>query len=93
MLSEARKYGLAVVLATQHTSQMSTELLHAVLGNVGTLIVFRLGALDAPLFVRQIETISEHDLTRLPNHHAFAQLMVRGQKTKTFSMTTYPHFV
>ncbi|MEO0697672.1 MAG: hypothetical protein AAFY84_16425 [Pseudomonadota bacterium] len=92
MLSEARKYGLGTVLAAQHVSQMETDVLHAVMGNVGSLVVFRLGALDAPLFVRQLETVGEYDLTRLPNHHALVQLMVRGQKTRTFSARTYPPF-
>ena len=92
MLSEARKYRLGAMLATQHTSQMSAELLHAVLGNVGTLVVFRLGALDAPLFVRQLETVSEHDLTRMPNHQAFVQLMVNGHKKPCFSFSAFHSF-
>lgn len=92
MLSEARKYGLAVTLANQHASQVSIDLLHSVFGNVGTLIVFRLGALDAPLLSRQLENVSPHDLTQLPNHRMFIQLMVNGRKLQTFSAQSFPAF-
>lgn len=92
MLSEARKYGLGVMLANQHVSQTESDLLHAVIGNVGTMVVFRLGALDTPLFVHQLETVSAPDLLHLPNHNAFVQLMVRGRKSRTFSARTFPAF-
>lgn len=89
-LSEVRKYGLSVVLANQFVDQAEKEVFAAIMGNVGTIICFRLGALDAPLFVQQLETVSTHDLVQLPNYQAFVQLMVDGKKTKTFSATTYP---
>jgi len=92
MLSEARKYGLGVVLANQHVSQADRELMHAIVGNVGTMIVFRLGALDTALFINQLGDVSAHDLVHLPNHRAFIQMLVAGQKSRTFSATTYPPF-
>ena len=92
MLSEARKYRLGVMLANQYVTQSPNEMVQAIIGNVGTLIVFRLGVLDAPLFVRQLESVELHDLTHLPNHSAFVQLMVGGRKSQTFSAATYPAF-
>lgn len=92
MLSEARKYALGVLLANQHVSQTDPDLLHAIVGNAGSLIVFRIGALDAPLFVKQLEAVSADDLVHLPNHSAFVQLMVRGRKSRTFSARTLPAF-
>lgn len=92
MLSEARKYGLGVLLANQHVSQTDPDLLHAIIGNAGTLIVFRIGALDTPLFVKQLETVSAADLMHLPNHSAFVQLMVHGRKSQPFSARTLPAF-
>lgn len=92
MLSEARKYGLGCVLANQNVAQSDADLFHSIVGNVGTMIVFRLGALDAPFFVRQLDEISEQDLTKLPNHRAYAQLMIEGRKSKTFSHQTLKLF-
>ena len=43
MLSELRKYKLGLVLAHQHTSQIDNDIFEAILGNVGTLMVFSSG--------------------------------------------------
>ena len=90
LLPEARKYGLSLSLAHQHVSQVERPVFDAVLGNAGTMIVFRLGAQDAPEFVRQLGDVNVPDLTRIPNHHAYVQLMIEGQKTRPFSMRTWP---
>ncbi len=47
MLSEARKYRLALVLAHQNLKQLSEMTRQSVLGNVGSLVFFRPGAQDA----------------------------------------------
>ena len=47
MLSELRKYNVGLVLAHQFLGQLAPEIRDAVLGNAGTLIVFRVGARDA----------------------------------------------
>jgi len=47
ILSESRKYGLSLATACQTLSQMDTELKGAILGNVGTQIIFRLSHKDA----------------------------------------------
>ena len=90
MMSETRKYGLALTLAHQHIVQNDRSVFEAVLGNVGSLVVFRVGALDAPVFSRQLGGIPERDLTNQPNYRAFVQLMVRGQKMMSFSANTRP---
>lgn len=90
LLPEARKYGLSLTLAHQHSSQVERPVFDAVLGNVGSLFAFRLGAQDAPEFARQLGDVAGSDLTRLPNHDAYVQLMVDGQKSRPFSMRTWP---
>jgi len=90
LLPEARKYGLSLTLAHQHISQVERPVFDAVLGNVGSVMAFRLGAQDAPEFARQFGDIASQDLIRLPNHHAYVQLMVDGQKSRPFSMRTWP---
>ena len=89
MLSETRKYGLGLTLAHQHIVQTDNEVFEAVLGNVGSLMVFRVGANDAPTFSRQLGTVEVPDLVNQPNYRAFVQLMVDGQKTRAFSATTW----
>jgi len=92
MLSEARKYGLGCVLANQNVTQSDTDLFHSIIGNVGTMIVFRIGALDAPLFVHQLDEVSERDLIKLPNHQAYVQMMINGRKSISFSSRCLPPF-
>lgn len=89
MLSEVRKFGLSLVLSQQFAFQIERAVFEAIIGNVGSVVVFRLGFHDAPLFARQLETPSEHDLINIPNYQAFVQLMVDGHRTPAF--TTYMH--
>lgn len=90
MLSEVRKYGLGLVLAHQHASQLDPDTFEAIMGNVGTQIIFRIGATDASIFNRQFEDVMPHDLMNLPNHQVLMKLMVGGTRTKGFTATTYP---
>lgn len=90
MLSETRKYGLGITLAQQHIVQADREVFEAILGNAGTLIVFRIGAQDAPVFQRQLLDVAVPDLVMQPNHRAFVQLMVNGERRKVFSADMWP---
>lgn len=88
LMPEARKYGLGLILAHQHVSQMDSNVFDAVLGNTGTMIAFRVGANDAPLIARQLGDVSNHDLITLPNYHALVQMMIDGRKSPAFSART-----
>lgn len=90
MLSETRKYGLGLTMAHQHTQQADSAVIEAVLGNAGSLMAFRLGVSDAPLFQRQFGNVTVDDLINLPNYRAYVQLMVEGKRTQTFSAETQP---
>lgn len=90
MMSETRKYGLGLTLAHQHIVQTERAVFEAVLGNVGSLMVFRVGANDAPTFARQLGDIPERDLVNQPNYQAMVQLMVDGEKRTAFSTKTLP---
>jgi type IV secretory pathway TraG/TraD family ATPase VirD4 len=48
MLSEMRKYRVGFTVAHQYLHQLEPDIRHAVLGNAGTLISFRVGAEDTP---------------------------------------------
>ena len=90
LMAEARKYRLGITLAQQHLVQTETAVLEAILGNVGTQIVFRVGPRDAPTFERQLPGVTFLDLINQPNYRAYVQLMVQGQKTRPFSATLPP---
>lgn len=88
MLPETRKYGLGLTLVHQHIAQVDPAVFAAILGNVGSLMTFRVGADDAPIIVRQLEHVSFADLINLPNHQAYMRLMLDGQRTPVFSVNT-----
>ena len=90
MLSEVRKYGLGLVLSQQHCQQTSAEVFAGIMGNTGSLLAFRTGALDAPLIARELGGLPPEQLSGLPNHEAWVRLMVDGTRTKPFSVTTFP---
>lgn len=72
LLAELRKTGLALVLAAQHLAQIEPSTCHAVLGNVGTLSAFRLGAEDAPLVAREFAPAFSAEDRRQPETGAIS---------------------
>jgi hypothetical protein len=97
ILSEARKYRLNIILAHQYIGQLSTEtstrVRDAVFGNVGTMIVFRVGASDAEFLEKEFAPeFSAEDLVNLPNYHICLKLMVDGVSSRPFSAVTLPPF-
>lgn len=89
MVSELRKFGVGLVLAHQHLDQLSPEIRGAVLGNVGTLIAFRLGSHDARAMGPEFEPVFDgHDLVTLANHDIYLRLMIDGAPSRPFSATT-----
>ena len=89
MLSELRKYRLALVLAHQYLTQLEPNIKDAILGNVGTIIIFRIGANDAEVLVPEFQPeISLSDFTNLPNFHIYLKLMIDGKVSRPFSATT-----
>lgn len=86
MMSELRKYGVGLTLAHQHLFQLEPEIRHAVLGNAGTLVVFRVGPEDAHLFAAELAPKFEVlDLINLPNRHVYLKLMIDGAPSQPFS--------
>lgn len=89
LMSELRKYGLGLTLAHQYLDQLDPAVLHAVLGNAGTVVSFRVGALDAPRMADLFHpTFGAHDLMNLPNGSAYVRLMIDGTPSRPFSMRT-----
>lgn len=89
MLSELRKYRVSLILANQYLGQLDVAVRDAVVGNAGTLIVFRVSADDAAYLARELAPVFDPvDLVGLPNHHIYLRLMIDAQVSKPFSATT-----
>lgn len=85
MLSEARKYGLGLIIAHQYLSQIDKDLQDALFGNVGSMLIFRVGPNDAPIFSRLMPELSPNDFQNRPNHEATAWIMHEGTRLKPFT--------
>jgi type IV secretory pathway TraG/TraD family ATPase VirD4 len=89
MFSERRKYRLGFTVAHQYLHQLEADVRHAVLGNAGTIISFRVGAEDAPYLSREFtDVFDEIDLVQLPNYHIYLKLMIDGTPSMPFSAVT-----
>jgi len=87
ILSEARKYHLALTVANQFIGQMEEEVKNAVFGNVGTLISFRLGVTDASYIQREFQPVfSESDLINVERFHAYMKTIVHNDPVPPFSV-------
>ncbi|MDD5569234.1 MAG: type IV secretion system DNA-binding domain-containing protein [Candidatus Pacebacteria bacterium] len=91
ILSEARKYRLSLILAHQYIAQMDEQVRDAVFGNVGTMIVFRVGADDAEFLEREFSPeFYVQDLVNLPKQNIYVKLMIDGVTSRPFSAETLP---
>jgi len=89
MLAELRKYGLGLVLANQFLDQIEPEMRSAILGNAGTLVVFRVGAMDAAKLVKELSPdLQPYELTLLTNRMFWIRPLVNGQSVEAFTGTT-----
>jgi hypothetical protein len=91
LLSEARKFRLNLVLANQFMNQLPENITDAILGNVGSSVIFRSGIEDAKIFERlAYPFLSKNDFTKLPNWYAIALLQRDGKVAEPLSMKTIP---
>ncbi len=86
ILSEARKYRLNLILAHQYIEQLEEPVKNAVLGNVGTIILFRVGANDAEALAPEfLPVFTEEDIVNLPKYEIYLKLMIDGISSEPFS--------
>jgi CxxC-x17-CxxC domain-containing protein len=91
ILSEARKYHLDLIIAHQYMEQLTDEVKAAVFGNVGTLVAFRVGAVDAEELVKEFTpTFTEEDILNLPKYEFYVKLMIDGVASAPFSARGLP---
>jgi hypothetical protein len=95
ILSQARNWNVSMLLAHQYNSQIPKEMRSAILGNVHTMIAFRLGMEDAKLlqaaFADAIpDKAAQKFIERLQNLSR-GEAIVRLETAKNnFVMRTYP---
>lgn len=91
ILAEARKYKLSLFMAHQYIEQIHEKIRFAIFGNVGTMIIFRVGAEDAKHLTQEVEPIfSAEDLINLPKYSMYLKLMIDGATSRPFSATALP---
>ncbi|HNQ31268.1 MAG TPA: type IV secretion system DNA-binding domain-containing protein [Candidatus Woesebacteria bacterium] len=89
ILSEARKYRLALTLTNQYIEQLDEDIQRAVFGNVGTLISFVMGSRDAELFSKEFASLyTPADLVNLGKHEILLKLCIDNMTSPPFPAKT-----
>ncbi|OKJ95644.1 type IV secretory system conjugative DNA transfer family protein [Amycolatopsis sp. CB00013] len=91
MLAESRAFRNGFILAHQHLGQLTRELKEGLSTNARNKIIYSASPEDARELARHTTPrVSEHDLSHLGVYHAAARLVVHGEETEPFTMTTAP---
>jgi hypothetical protein len=95
ILSEARKYGLGLIVAHQYVSQLApggdTKIRDAVFGNAGTIVAFRVGAEDAEFLNKEFApTFTPFDLINCEAATANVKLLIKNTSSRPFNMNLGP---
>lgn len=93
ILSEARKYHLALIMAHQYIKQLEkrqdTSIRDAVFGNVGTMMSFKVGADDAEYMAKEYAPVlTEQDVIGIANYKAYIKLNIDNTTSRPFSLET-----
>lgn len=91
ILSEARKYGLSLIIAHQYIGQLvkgqDTSIRDAVFGNVGSMLVFKIGTLDAEYIEKEFSPVfNQFDLINIEKFTAYVKLLIENTASRPFSM-------
>lgn len=93
ILSEARKYGLGLIIAHQYIGQLvargDTAIKDAVFGNVGTVISFKIGSEDAEVLQKEFApTFDAYDLINVEKYTAYIKLLISNTASRPFTIRT-----
>ncbi len=94
ILSEARKYRLNLIVGHQYMGQLvkdnKTDIRDAILGNVGSTFVSRIGPEDAETLEKLYSpTFAGYDLINSDQYTWYVKLIVDNTQVKPFTMKTY----
>ncbi|HWD38302.1 MAG TPA: DUF87 domain-containing protein [Fimbriimonas sp.] len=91
ILSEARKYRLCLTLAHQYMDQIKPRIRDAILGNVGSIVAFRVGHRDAAMLENAFgNSFPAERFTSLGNREIIAKLLREGQDREAIQGRTLP---
>lgn len=89
MFSELRKFKVGFIIAHQYLGQLVPKIKDAVLGNIGTVICFRISYADAKYMAQEFYPVfSADDFISLENFHIYLRLLINGKPSKPFSAKT-----
>ena len=92
ILSEARKYGLNLIIAHQYLGQLGKEgeaIRSAVFGNVGSWFTFKIGSEDAEVLAKEFSPVfNQYDLINIEAYTAYVKLLIDNTASRPFSMRT-----
>ncbi|NND76998.1 MAG: ATP-binding protein [Flavobacteriales bacterium] len=89
MFAEHRKFRIAYIVAHQYLKQISEPIRESVMGNIGTIISFRLSFQDGKRMANELyPDFSAHDFVKLENYHIYLKMMIDGKPSKPFSAKT-----
>lgn len=97
ILSEARKYRLAIIMAHQFIAQIGgnkkndgkPSIKDAVFGNAGTIMSFKVGAEDAEYLEKEYAPVlSQQDIIGIANYTTYCKLNIDNATTRPFDMKT-----
>ncbi len=89
ILSEARKYGLNLIVAHQYLAQLLPKVQQAVLGNVGSIVVFRVGGDDATKLKPEFAPVFDvKDMINLGVGEFYIKMTIDGESYDPFSGET-----
>ncbi len=95
ILSEARKYRLALIIAHQYVGQLvkdnNTKIKDAVFGNVGTMLTARIGPEDVETFEKIFEPdFNGYDMMNSDKYTWYSKMIVDNASTKPFTLKFHP---
>ncbi|MDP3975075.1 MAG: type IV secretion system DNA-binding domain-containing protein [Candidatus Jorgensenbacteria bacterium] len=89
LLSEARKYGLCMTVAHQYMQQLPKEVQAAVLGNTGSMVIFRVGGDDAAALESEMTPVFKaKDMINLGMQEFYVKMTIDGETYDPFSAET-----
>lgn len=89
LFAESRKYGLDITVAHQYMAQLLPQVLATVLGNIGTIVVFRVGGDDAAKLEAEMTPVFQaQDMINLGTREFYIKMTIDGETFDPFSAET-----
>jgi type IV secretory pathway TraG/TraD family ATPase VirD4 len=89
MFAELRKFKIAFILAHQYLGQLNPKIKDAIMGNIGSIVCFRMSYDDAKYMAHEFfPYIEVKDFINLQNYRIYCKLLIDGMPSQPFSANT-----